>query len=91
MSGYYDENFGWYEIESEEDVDFYHQVQRESIEKRCQGCGRTVRIRPDYAYCNNCATIIERGGDLPGWTDSDEDVVSDQDSQGEMEDLHPDG
>jgi hypothetical protein len=79
MPGYYDENFGWYEIESEEDIDFYHQVQRESVEKRCQGCGRKVRLRPDYAFCNGCATIIERGGDLPypEITDVDEDDEAD--------------
>jgi hypothetical protein len=63
---YYDDNFGEYEIRDEEDIEFYHQMQRESVDKQCQGCGRTVRIRPDYAYCNSCATIIERGGDLPG-------------------------
>ena len=66
-SGYYDDNFGFYEIESEEDIEFYHQMQASNVEKRCQGCGRMVRIQPHYAYCDSCATIIERGGDLPGY------------------------
>jgi hypothetical protein len=61
---YYDDNFGHYEINDETDVAFYHQVQKESRLKKCQGCGRKVRLRPDYAYCNSCATILERGGDL---------------------------
>jgi hypothetical protein len=66
MSGrtYYDDNFGHWDINSEEDVEFYHQVQRESVVKECQGCHRQVKLRPDYAYCDNCATKIECGMDL---------------------------
>jgi hypothetical protein len=61
---YYDDNFGHWEIESEEDLEFYRQVQQESVEKECQGCGRTVRIRPQYALCGSCADRLERGLDL---------------------------
>jgi hypothetical protein len=62
---YYDENFGhWDDMDDPDMVDFYHQVQAESVEKKCQGCDRTVRIRPDYAYCNSCADKIERGWDI---------------------------
>jgi hypothetical protein len=61
---YYDENFGHYEINSEEDVEFYHQIQRTNVKKICEGCGQTVRIQPQYAYCNSCATKLERGLDL---------------------------
>jgi hypothetical protein len=65
VPSYYDENFGWWDDMDDPDmVDFYHQVQRENVEKTCQGCGRTVRIRPDYAYCNSCADKIERGMDV---------------------------
>lgn len=64
MRSYNDDNFGNYEIESEDDVDFYRDVQRRSIRKKCQGCGRMVKILPDYAYCDSCATKIERGGDF---------------------------
>jgi len=64
MPGYYDDSFGWYEIESEEDVEFSHQMQRESVKKTCEGCGRTVRIRSTYAYCNSCADKLERGIDV---------------------------
>lgn len=63
-ASYYDDNFGRYEIESEEDIEFYHQVQRESVRKKCQGCGRTVKLRPDYGYCNSCADKIEHGWDI---------------------------
>ena len=42
MPGYYDDNYGWYEIESEEDIEFYHAMQRKSVKKECMGCGRKV-------------------------------------------------
>ena len=58
---YVDDNFGHWDIDSEEDIEFYHQVQRESVTKKCQGCGRKVKLRPDYAYCNSCADTMEYG------------------------------
>ncbi len=62
---YFDDNFGhWEGMDDPDNVQFYHQVQRESRRKKCQGCGRMVKIRPDYAYCNSCADRIERGGDI---------------------------
>ena len=61
---YCDDNYGVWDMDSHEDREFYHQVQRESIVKRCDGCGSIVKIRPEYGYCNSCATEIERGGDL---------------------------
>ena len=63
-ASYYDDNFGHYEIEDDDDVAFYHEMQRQSVLKKCQGCGREVRLKPDYAYCNSCATKIERGFDI---------------------------
>lgn len=61
---YYDDNFGhWEDMDDQENVEFYHQVQRESVMKKCQGCGRRVKLRPDYGYCNSCADARERGGD----------------------------
>ena len=63
-ASYYDDNFGHYEIEDDDDVAFYHEMQRQSVLKKCQGCGREVRLKPDYAYCNSCATKIERCFDI---------------------------
>jgi len=59
---YYDDNFGFYEIESEDDVAFYHEMERNSVRKRCRGCDRMVKIKSDYAYCNSRAEKLERGG-----------------------------
>jgi len=61
----YDENFGfWEDTDDPEVAEFYNQVQSRSIEKACEGCGRKVRILPEYAYCNGCADDIERGVEL---------------------------
>jgi uncharacterized OB-fold protein len=63
MPTYYDDNFGCWDIQDEDDLRFYHAVQRESRRKRCASCGRIVRLRPDYAICNSCADRAERGLD----------------------------
>jgi hypothetical protein len=61
----YDDNFGeWTDMEDDDMKEFYHLVQNTNVKKKCQGCGRTVRIQPQYAYCNSCADMIERGMDL---------------------------
>lgn len=64
MATYVDDNFGVYDIDSEEAVDFYHQVQRESVLKNCVVCGRAVKLRPQYDKCNSCCEKIERGMDV---------------------------
>ena len=67
MTVYYDDNFGHWEDESddpEEREAFRRHVEQISTEKQCRGCGHMVRIMPHYAYCNSCATKIERGEDL---------------------------
>lgn len=65
MPGYYDDNFGWYEIEDQDDIDFYFANQINSKIKKCEGCGRSVKLLPDYVYCNSCTDKIERGEELP--------------------------
>ena len=66
MSSYYDDNFGWYNIEDEDDVSFYHKMQAESVLKICNGCGRTVKLRRQYGYCNSCANAMDLGLDIGG-------------------------
>ena len=61
MPGYYDDNFGQWDIEDEDDVRFYRELQRTNVEKTCRNCGRLVSIQPQYAICDSCATKIERG------------------------------
>lgn len=60
---FYDDNYGHVEIESEEDLEFYRETQRQSVRKKCKRCKRWVKIKREYALCNSCADAIERGGD----------------------------
>jgi rRNA maturation endonuclease Nob1 len=64
MATYYDDNYGFYEIRDQDDIDFYHETQKASVWKKCHGCGKRVKIKPDYAYCNSCADARERGMDI---------------------------
>ena len=65
MASYYDDNYGWYDgTEDPEVVEWYHRVQEESVKKKCEGCGRIVRLRPNYRICNSCADKRERGMDI---------------------------
>ena len=63
---YYDDNYGWWEgsDDPESDAWFRDHVQRSSVEKTCAGCGRKVRLMPDYDVCDSCATKREAGWDL---------------------------
>ena len=61
---YADSNFGVYDIDGPDDVDFYHRVQQQSVPTECRGCGNHVNLLPHYAYCNSCADKIERGIDI---------------------------
>ena len=66
MPEVYDECYGWYWVD-EEDMDQYLRANDGYVEKTCEGCGRKVRIKPDYAYCDSCATRIEHGMDVGGY------------------------
>ena len=61
---YYDDNFGHWEVRDEEDKQFYFQTAKRSVLKKCEGCGRQVKLLPHYAYCNSCADARERGWDV---------------------------
>lgn len=62
---YYDDNYGhWTDMDDPENVEFYHKVQKESVWKKCEKCGKKVKLRKDYSICNSCAEKIERGWDF---------------------------
>ena len=67
MATYYDDNYGHWENmdgpDGEENREFYKQVQKDSVWKKCSRCERRVKLRRDYSICNSCADKIERGGD----------------------------
>ncbi len=64
MGRFVDDNFGTYEIEDEDDIKFYRDVQERSVETTCRGCGRKVKLLPGYAYCDSCARKREQGLDI---------------------------
>ena len=61
MASYYDDNFGHWEIESEDDIEFYHEVQRNSVKTTCRQCGGEFMLKRGYNLCNGCADAMERG------------------------------
>ena len=62
---YIDDNYGvWDDMDDPDMVEFYHQVQKENVEKKCEGCGQMVVLRPEYGFCNICADKRERGWDI---------------------------
>jgi hypothetical protein len=65
MAEYYDDNFGhWSDMDDPDNQEFYRKVQKESVWKECQKCGRRVKLRPEYGICNSCADAMERGMDF---------------------------
>jgi uncharacterized OB-fold protein len=65
MTTYYDDNYGlWHDMDEPENREHYKRTQKESVTKKCKGCGRKVKILPGYAYCNSCATKLEQGWDI---------------------------
>jgi hypothetical protein len=89
---YIDDNFGVWEIQSEEDIEFYNQVQRESVLKNCVICGRKVKLRPQYDKCNSCCEKIERGIDVERCSPEDYEQLTDYDDEYyEEEDEEDDG
>jgi len=64
MRTFVDDNYGtWEGMDDPETRSFYFETQRKSVLKVCAGCGRKVRIKPEYAYCNSCADKRENGGE----------------------------
>ena len=64
MPSYYDDNFGHWDMDEEGSEEFYDYVQKKSVYKKCESCGRMVHIMPHYAYSDSCANKIERGLEL---------------------------
>lgn len=59
---YYDDNFGYQTDADGEDRGWFRRhVQRNSIWKTCDDCGRRVKLMPDYGICDSCATRRENG------------------------------
>jgi hypothetical protein len=60
---YYDDNYGVWNMDDDDSREFYQEVQRTNVRKRCVICGRIVKIQPQYDKCNACCERLERGDD----------------------------
>ena len=59
----YDDNYGFYSDDDDpiERAKFYEMVQKDSVEKICDMCERTVTPRRSYKTCNSCMEKLEKG------------------------------
>ena len=64
MPIYIDDNFGEWDMSEEGSEEFYREIQRTNVRKKCLGCSQWVKIQPQYAYCDSCATKKEQGWDF---------------------------
>ena len=60
MGKLYDDNFGAHDIRSRADVERFRRIQRSSVDKVCEGCGRGVRLKAAYRICHRCAVDRDR-------------------------------
>jgi hypothetical protein len=61
MIASYEDNFGYWEIDSPEESAFFMHVQSQSALIDCQRCGRPVRLLPTKTVCAACASALECG------------------------------
>jgi hypothetical protein len=61
MAAVYEDNFGFWDIDGEEEQAFLEYVQRQSVPKICDRCERCVRLMPPKTLCASCVTALECG------------------------------
>ena len=57
----YDNNFGFWDIDGQEEKAFFEYVQGQSVQKICLRCERRVRLMPPKTLCASCVTALECG------------------------------
>jgi hypothetical protein len=61
MAAEYEDNFGFWCIDGQEERAFFEHVQRQSIGAICTRCRRRVRLMPQRTLCAACAYALEYG------------------------------
>ena len=61
MATIYEHNFGFWEIDGQVEQAFFEYIQRQSVQKTCDRCERTVRLLPSKTLCASCVTALEFG------------------------------
>jgi ribosomal protein L37E len=57
----YEDNFGFWDIDGQEEQAFFDHVQRESLPATCDRCGHRVRLLQSKTLCASCVTALECG------------------------------
>ena len=58
MAAVYEDNFGFWDIDGQEEQAFFEDVRRQSLQKTCARCDRKVRL---IASKTLCVTALECG------------------------------
>jgi hypothetical protein len=61
MAAVYEDNFGFWDIDGQEEQAFLDYVQRQSVQRTCERCNRRVRLMPPKTICASCVTALECG------------------------------
>jgi hypothetical protein len=61
MAAAYDDNFGFWDIDGQEERAFFEHVQRQSVPAICRRCERPVRLMPAKTLCASCVSALETG------------------------------
>jgi hypothetical protein len=59
----YEANFGYYDLETEGEMEFFCHVKANSVVKECIRCEEKVRLLPDRNMCARCAEALEFAGE----------------------------
>ena len=57
----YEHNFGFWEIDGQVEQSVFEYIQRQSIQKTCDRCDRTVQLMPPKTLCASCVAALECG------------------------------
>lgn len=61
MAAVYEDNFGFWDIDGQEEQAFFEHVLSQSVEKTCERCQRPARLMPAKTLCASCVTALECG------------------------------
>jgi hypothetical protein len=62
----YKDNFGFWDIDGQEEQAFFEYVQRTSVHEACERCGCPVRLMPSKTVCASCSCALECGAPAGG-------------------------
>lgn len=61
MTEVYDDNFGFWTVDTPEEQAFFDHVQRLSVRISCERCDNPVRLMPPRTMCARCLSALEFG------------------------------